>query len=71
VIHAYRTSGTNSFSIVIASFEFKDLELIVNHHFRNNPLIKSASMEIITEILSDFVLPIRLYNNECECLKQK
>jgi len=71
VIHAYRTSGTNSFSIVIASFEFKDLERIVNYHFRNNPLIKTTSMEIITEILSDFVLPIRLYNNDCECLKQK
>ncbi len=71
VIHAYRTSGTNSFSVVIASFEFKDLERIVNYHFRNNPVIKTTSMEIITEILSDFVLPIRLYNNECDCLKQK
>ncbi len=70
VIHAYRTSGINTFSAVVACFNFKELERIINYHFRNNPLIKNVSMEIITEIHSEFIVPIRLFTNECECLKK-
>lgn len=68
VIHAFRLSGNNNFIIIIATSFIEDLDKVVNFHFRTKSFINSISMEIITEFLNDFVLPMDFNKEECECL---
>jgi len=58
----------NNFIIIIASDSIEDLDKIVNYHFRTKPYIKKVSMQMITEFLNDFVLPLDFNKEECECL---
>jgi Lrp/AsnC family transcriptional regulator len=68
IIHAFRVSGNNNFIIIIASSNIEDLDKVVNFHFRSKEFINSISIQIITEFLSDFVLPMDFKEEECECL---
>jgi len=43
---------------LLASSKLDKLDSIVNYHFRNNPDIHSCSMEVVTEISKDLILPI-------------
>ncbi|MFX1258252.1 MAG: Lrp/AsnC family transcriptional regulator [Promethearchaeota archaeon] len=67
IIHALELSGRNNFEIIITSKHLKDLDKIVNFHFRNNPEVKKVKMEIILDIFNDFILPISLTTNICKC----
>jgi len=60
MLNAFRLSGDTNISILIAGNKLSTLDKIVNYHFRNNPAVSSVSMDIITEIVNDFVLPIDL-----------
>lgn len=58
ILNAFRLSGEHNICILLASSKLDKLDNIVNYHFRNNPDIQSCSMEVITEISKDLVLPI-------------
>lgn len=69
MIYALRLSGINNFEVVITSRTLKQLDGIVNIHFRNNPEIINVSMEIIVDIVNDFIFPFDLKDFECKCDK--
>ncbi len=58
MLNAFRLSGDHNICILLASSKLHKLDNIVNYHFRNQDNIQKVSMEIITEIAKDFILPI-------------
>jgi DNA-binding Lrp family transcriptional regulator len=58
MLNAFRLSGEHNISILLASSKLDKLDNIINYHFRRNPDIGSVSMEIVTDIAKDFILPI-------------
>lgn len=58
MLNAFRLSGEHNICILLASSKLGKLDNIVNYHFRSNPEISSASMEIITDFAKDFIMPI-------------
>ncbi len=68
MIHGYRVSGASNCVITIGSFSLKDIDKIVNYHFRSNPEIKNVKTEIITDIINQLVVPINLKTGLCKCL---
>ena len=58
MLNAFRLSGEHNISILLASSKLEKLDNIINYHFRRNPDIGSVSMEIVTDIAKDFILPI-------------
>ena len=58
MLNAFRLSGEHNICILLASSKLEKLDNIVNYHFRNNPNVSSTSLEIVTEIAKDFILPI-------------
>ncbi|MFX1274765.1 MAG: Lrp/AsnC family transcriptional regulator [Promethearchaeota archaeon] len=67
MIHALEISGQNNFEIIIISEQLKDLDKIVNYHFRNNPEIKKVKMEVILDIYNDLIIPISPFKDNCRC----
>ena len=62
MLNAFRLSGEHNLCILLASSQLIKLEKIVNYHFRNNT--DYVSMEIITDIAKDFILPIDFDSDE-------
>ena len=58
MLNAFRLSGKHNISILLASSKLDKLDNIINYHFRRNPDVGSVSMEIVTDIAKDFILPI-------------
>ena len=58
MLNAFKLSGDHNIFILLASSKLPKLDRIVNYHFRNNPNIQNASMELVIEIAKDFILPI-------------
>jgi len=58
MLNAFRLSGAHNICILLASSKLEKLDAVVNYHFRNNPDVSMASMEVVTEIAKDFILPI-------------
>jgi len=58
MLNAFRLSGEHNICILLASSKLDKLDAIVNYHFRKNPEVLSVSMEIVTDIAKDFILPI-------------
>jgi len=67
MVNAFRVSGEYNIMIIVASLNLVHLERIVNLHFRSNPEIIDVRMEVITEVMNDFVLPIDLEFGKCGC----
>jgi Lrp/AsnC family leucine-responsive transcriptional regulator len=67
MVNAFRLSGTTNVSVIIANSKMEHLDMLVNHHFRNNPIVKKASMNIITDVEKNFVLPMEYDFEECDC----
>lgn len=65
MLNAFRLSGATDISIMMIASTFKDLDYLVNAHFRNNSEVISVRMDIIADVVNDFVLPIDL-NLEAE-----
>ena len=64
MLNAFRLSGTHNICILLASSKLEKLDNIVNYHFRSNPDILSVSMEVVTDIAKDFILPIDFDSEE-------
>ncbi|MFW9874354.1 MAG: Lrp/AsnC family transcriptional regulator [Candidatus Thorarchaeota archaeon] len=69
MIHGYRVYGISNFLIIIAFSILKNLDKIVNFHFRINPNISVVKIEIISEIINEFVIPIDLESSTCNCIE--
>ena len=69
MVYAIRLSGLNNFEVIVTSKRLKQLDEIINIHFRNNPEIINVSMEIIVDIFYDFIFPFEIKNVECKCDK--
>ncbi len=72
MFNAFRLSGKRNISVLLASFKLEDLDKIVNNHFRNKAEIKNVSMDIITNVVSNLILPLDLNFGTCDiCLKDE
>lgn len=60
MLNAFHLSGDNDVLVFLASSKLEKLYNIVDYHFRNNPEVIKVSMEVVTEIAKDFILPIDL-----------
>ena len=58
MLNAFRLSGDRNICILLASSKLEKLDNVVNYHFRNQENIQNVSMDIITKIAKDFILPI-------------
>jgi Lrp/AsnC family leucine-responsive transcriptional regulator len=58
IINCMKLSGENNIMILLASSSLKKVDNIVDYHFRNQDDITNVKMDIITDFLKDFVLPI-------------
>jgi len=64
MLNAFRLSGSHNIMILLASSKLDKLDNIVNYHFRSDPNVQSVSMNMITEIAKDFILPIDFESEE-------
>ncbi len=64
MLNAFRLSGPHNICILLSSSKLDKLDNIVNYHFRSNPDVNSVSMNMITEISKDFILPIDFKSEE-------
>ncbi|TFF98560.1 MAG: Lrp/AsnC family transcriptional regulator [Promethearchaeota archaeon] len=64
MLNAFRVSGEHNICIMLASSNLQKLDNVVNYHFRNNPTIANVSMEVVTEIAKDLILPIDFDSEE-------
>jgi DNA-binding Lrp family transcriptional regulator len=60
MINALRISGKSTLSIFMVGTNLKTLDNIVNVNFRNNPDVMKVQMDIIEDVVNDFVVPIDL-----------
>jgi Lrp/AsnC family leucine-responsive transcriptional regulator len=60
MLTAFRLSGKRNISILMAGLSLKDLDNVVNNHFRGDPEVNNVHMDIIEDVTGDFVLPIDL-----------
>lgn len=60
MLNAFQLSGNSNMSILIVGLNLKDLDHIVNHHFRNDPEVCNVHIDVISGVVNDFVLPIDL-----------
>ncbi len=67
ILRVFELSGTNNFEFIIVSENLRDLDKIVNYHFRNNPDVKNVKMEIILNVYDNFIVPIELVTSTCKC----
>lgn len=70
MIHGYRLSGISNFVIIIAYPTLKGLDKIVNYHFRKNSNVNKIEIEIITDIINDFVIPVDFKVRTCNCVEK-
>jgi DNA-binding Lrp family transcriptional regulator len=64
MLNAFRVSGEHNICILLASSKLDKLDNVVNYHFRDNPQVNLVSMEIVTEIAKDLILPIDFDSEE-------
>jgi len=67
MLNAFRLSGTTNVSALLTNSKISFLDKLVNYKFRDNPSVKEVKMNIITDVVEDFVLPIDLNFDDCDC----
>ena len=66
MLNAFRLSGEHNISLMITSSKLEKLDNVVNYHFRDNDDVQLVSMEIVTDIAKDLILPIDFDSEEHE-----
>ncbi len=66
MINGFRKSGNFNYTILIVGDTFQQIDQIINTHFRNNPNVNRVVLNIVTNIVNDFVLSINFNSKECE-----
>ena len=67
MLNALRLSGNTDMSIIMAGFNVEDIDKIVNIHFRSNPDVMKVKIDLITDIMTDFIIPFDFNFSRCEC----
>jgi DNA-binding Lrp family transcriptional regulator len=70
MLNAFRVSGDFNVSVLITSFTLEDIEKIVNFHFRNKIEVNKVIINIITDVMTDFIVPIDFNFKKCSCKLQ-
>ncbi|MFX1601059.1 MAG: Lrp/AsnC family transcriptional regulator [Promethearchaeota archaeon] len=70
MIQGYKISGISNFVIIIANPSLKGLDQIVNYHFRNNPEVRKIKIEIIMDIINEFITPVDFRVRSCSCVEK-
>ncbi|MBY8990768.1 MAG: Lrp/AsnC family transcriptional regulator [Candidatus Lokiarchaeota archaeon] len=60
MLNGFKLSGEHNLSIIITGVSYKDIDKVINYHFRNNLDITNVTMEIIVDVADDLVLPLNL-----------
>ena len=68
MINVFRLSGEWNISLLLASLRLEDLEKIVNSHFRHDKEVQKLKIEIITDISENYVIPLNILFESCNCL---
>ena len=68
MLNAFRLSGDIDVSILMAGFSIEDIDKIVNTHLRSNPNVFMVQIDLITDIMKDFIIPFDFNLSECECI---
>ena len=58
MINAFKLSGNANLSILLAGVDYKLIDNIFNIYFRNDPDVVKVHIDIIEDVVYDFVLPI-------------
>jgi Lrp/AsnC family leucine-responsive transcriptional regulator len=69
MLNAFRLSGSSNISIFMACGKLDQLDTIVNNHFRKNPNVINVHIDIITDMVKDFVLPFDFDFHKCTMQK--
>jgi DNA-binding Lrp family transcriptional regulator len=67
ILNGFRISGKNNVSLLLSSIKLNHLENLVNFFFRDNLEVSNLEFTIITEVVEDFVLPMDLDLEMCDC----
>lgn len=60
MLNGFRLTGQHNLSIILAGVNYKDIDKVINYHFRNNVDITNITMEVIVDVADDLVLPLNL-----------
>ncbi len=60
MLNAFRLSGDSNISILMIALTLKDLDYVVNRHFRNDLEVCDVHIDVISDVVNDFVLPVDL-----------
>ncbi|MHA2391861.1 MAG: Lrp/AsnC family transcriptional regulator [Promethearchaeota archaeon] len=74
MLNGFKLSGTMNFSILTTGTSYKDIEKVINHHFRSDSKITLVTMEVIIDVADDLVLPLKLnseYQKICPVCNEK
>ncbi len=71
LLNCFRLSGNINMSIMMAGFTIEDIERIVNIHLRSDPDVLKVTINLITDIMTDFVIPFDFNFSKCECKLDK
>ena len=58
IINCMKLSGKNNIMVFLASSSLKKIDAVIDFHFRNKSYVSYSSMDIITDFVKDFILPI-------------
>jgi len=65
MLNAFRLSGTFNLNILVIGSKLAHIDEMVNKHFRENPNVSSVYMDIINDVINDFILPFDFNFETC------
>jgi len=67
ILNAFSILGSLDVIVLLAGFTLEELEKIINYYFRNKQSIKNVTVDIISDVICDFILPLNLDLKNCDC----
>ncbi len=64
LLNGFRISGSMNISILMVGLNQKDVERVINYHFRRNSDILKVHMDYITDAALDLIIPLNLYHEQ-------
>ncbi|MFO8017266.1 MAG: AsnC family transcriptional regulator [Promethearchaeia archaeon] len=66
MVHGFRLTGDYNFSIIIIGSSVKELNDVIEIHFRKDPDVDLVRMNLITNYINDLILPVDLDQKKCK-----
>ena len=67
ILNAFSLFGCLDVIVLLAGFTLEELHKIVDFYFRNKQSIKNVTVDIISDVICDFILPLNLDLKNCDC----